>query len=108
VNVRSNFRRPIERAAANEQHLGASVLTENRHLAGRTSEDPLSAAVVARYVDRLRHSREQLHTVGLDQQVDDESASGLPLAVAAVTAMREERIGRKPVANRSAGAATLT
>src|SRR5205807_76127 len=64
--------------------------------------------VVARRVDRLRRVREQLHTVGLDQQVDDECASGLSLAVQAVTAMREERIGRKPVANRSAGAATLT
>jgi trans-2,3-dihydro-3-hydroxyanthranilate isomerase len=77
-------------------------------LAGRTAEDPLRAAVVARHVDRLWIAREQLHAVGLDQQVDDESASGLPLAVQAVTAMCEKRIGRKPVPNCSAGAATLT
>jgi hypothetical protein len=68
----------------------------------------LLAAVVARHVNRLRDAREQLDTVSLDQQVDDEGASGLPLAVQAMTAMREERIGRKPVANRSAGATTLT
>jgi hypothetical protein len=98
----------IEGAAANEPHLRTAVLAEDRHLAGRTSEDPLVAAVVARHVYWLRDAREQLHTVGLDQQVDDESASGLSLAVQAVTAMREERIGHKPVANRSAGAATLT
>src|SRR6266498_3357678 len=53
-------------------------------------------------------STRSVSTVGFDQQVDDESATGLPLAVQAVTAMCEERIGRKPVANRSAGAATLT
>jgi hypothetical protein len=85
-----------------------AVLAEDRHLATWTTEDPLQAAVVARHVDRLRGARDQLYTVGLDQQVDDESASGLPLAVQAMTAMREERIGRKPVANRSAGATTLT
>jgi hypothetical protein len=56
----------------------------------------------------LRDAREQLHTVGLDQQIDDEGTSGLTLAVQAMTAMREERIGRKPVANRFAGATTLT
>ncbi len=33
---------------------------------------------------------------------------GLPLAVAAVAAMDEERLGHQPVANRAAGAATLT
>src|SRR5207249_12010724 len=38
----------------------------------------------------------------------DEGASGLPLAVQAMTAMREERVGRQPVANRSASATTLT
>src|SRR5207249_1682698 len=59
-------------------------------------------------VDRLRIVREQLHSVGLDQQVDHEGASGLPLAVQAMTAMREEWIGRQPVANRSTRATTLT
>ena len=38
---------------------------------------------VARHVDRLRVACEQLHMVGLDQQVDDEGASGLPLALQA-------------------------
>jgi hypothetical protein len=108
VYVGHNARGQVERPAANEQHLRPSVLAEDRHLAGRTAEDLLLAAIVARHLDWLRVAREQLHTVGLDQQVDNECASGLPLAVQAVTAMREERIGRKPVANRSAGATTLT
>src|SRR6266508_1643815 len=108
MNIGRDSRGVIERTAANEPHLGASVLAEDRHLTGRTAEDTLRAAVVAGHVDRLRVAREQLHTVGFDQQVDDESATGLPLAVQAVTAMCEEQIGRKPVANRSAGAATLT
>src|SRR5205809_2235807 len=56
----------------------------------------------------MRDPGEQFYPVGLDQQVDDERASGLPLAVQAVTTVREERIGCQPVANRSAGAATLT
>jgi hypothetical protein len=83
-------------------------VAEDRDLAGRATEDRLLAAVIASHVDRLRVAREELNTVGLDQQVDDERASGLPLAVQAVTAMREERVGRKPVANCSAGAPTLT
>src|SRR5207244_3693681 len=106
--VGRDARRLIERTAANEQHLLTAVVAEHRHLAGRASEDQLLAAVVARHVYGLGRAREQLHTVGLDQQVDDERASGLSLAVQAVTAVREERIGRKPVANRSAAAATLT
>jgi hypothetical protein len=108
MNVGRDSRGLIERTAANEPHLGASVLAEDRHLAGWTSEDPLFAAVVAGHVDRLRDAREQLHTVGLDQEIDDEGTSRLTLAVQAMAAMREERIGRKPVANRFAGATTLT
>ena len=41
---------------------------------------------------RCRIAREQLHAVGLDQQVDHERASGLPLAVQAMTAVDEERV----------------
>jgi hypothetical protein len=40
-------------------------------------------------------SRQKLHAVGLDQQVDDEGGTSLSLAVQAVTAMRKERIGRQ-------------
>jgi hypothetical protein len=107
VDVRCDSGGLVERAAANEPHLGRSVVAENGDLAGRAAEDPLLAAVGAGHLDRLRVARQQLHAVGLDQQVDDEGASGLPLAVQAMTAMDEERIGRKPVANRSAGATTL-
>src|SRR5438874_2204899 len=108
VDVGRDRRGLVERAGAHEPHLGPRVLAEDRDLAGRAPVDPLRAAVVTRHVDRLRRAREQLDAVGLDQQVDDEGASGLPLAVQAVTAMREERIGCHPVTNRSAGASTFT
>src|SRR5207237_5446397 len=96
-----------ERARANKAHRGASVLAEDRDLTGRAAVDPLVAAVVAGHVDRLRVAGEQLDAVTLDQHVDDEGASRLPLAVQAVAAMDEERVGRQPVANRSATAATF-
>jgi hypothetical protein len=65
------------------------VLAENRHLAGRTSKDPLLTAVVARRLDRLWVTCEQLDSIGLDQQVDNERAPGLPLTVQAMTAVNE-------------------
>jgi hypothetical protein len=105
VDVGHNARGLVKCAAADEPHVWVSVVAEDRDLVGQAAEDLLLASVVARHVDRLR-AREQLHTVGLDQQVDDERVSGLSLVVQTVTAMREERIGRKPVANRSAGTAS--
>ena len=86
----------------------ARVLAEHRDLARRATPDRLLRAVVARHGDRLRLAREELHAVGLDQHVDDERASGLPLTVQAMTAVNEEWVGRKAVANLSAGAAALT
>ena len=80
----------------------------DRYLTRRAPEYSLLLACAARHVHGLWITREQLDPVGLDQQVDHERASGLPLAVQAVAAMGEERIGREPVANRAAGAATLT
>jgi hypothetical protein len=77
-------------------------VAEDRDLAARAAEDPLRAPVVARYLDRVRPPRGQLHAVGLDQQVDHEGAAGLALAVQAVAAMDEQRLGRKPVPNRAA------
>jgi hypothetical protein len=83
-------------------------VAEHRHLADRTTEDLLLAAVVARHVHLLRLSSEQLDTVALDQQVDDERAAGLPLAIQAMTAVDEERLGRQPIANFPARAPTFT
>jgi hypothetical protein len=82
----------VERAATDEPQSWVSVLGVDRHLTGWTSEDPLRAAVVGRCLDRLLVSRQQLHAVGLDQQVDDEGGTSLSLAVPAV---RKERIGRQ-------------
>jgi hypothetical protein len=53
----------------------------------------------------MRFLSQQLDPVGLDQNVDDESAAGLLLAVEAVTAVDEEGLRRQPVANRATRAA---
>jgi hypothetical protein len=37
----------------------------------------------------VRPAREDLDTLGLDQQIDDEGAGGLPLTVQAMTAVNE-------------------
>ena len=108
VDVGSDARRIVERSAPNEPDARSRVLAVDRDLTRRAPEDSLLLARAARHVHRQRVTREQLDSVGLDQQVDHESASGLPLAVQAVAAMREERIGCKAVANRPARAATLT
>src|SRR6059036_3413303 len=102
MNVGRDDRGVVERSATNEQHAAASVLAEDRDLARRTAEDLLFAAVVARHGDRSRIARKQVDPLGLDQQVDDEGASRLSLTVEAVTAMREEGVGCKSVADRSA------
>ena len=94
MNVGRDRRRPIESTDADEPHLGASVLAENRHLARRASKDPLGTPIIARHVDRLRDTRQQLHMVGLDQKIDHERAPGLSLTVQAVATVREERIGQ--------------
>src|SRR3954447_25765344 len=46
VHVRRDVGRIVERASANEAHLRAAVLAEDRDLAVRAAEDPLRAAVV--------------------------------------------------------------
>src|SRR6185437_7640493 len=107
MDVGCHRRRLVERAAPHESNLGTAVLAEDRHLTGRTAEDELLAAVVARRLYGFRLAPEQRDTVGLDQEVDHESASGLALAVEAVAAVDEERIGGQPVANRTTGAAAF-
>ena len=108
MNVRSDPGGPIERSCAHEPQLGSSVLAEDRHLAGWTTEDPLRAAVVAWDLDRLRIPSDQLHAACLDDQIDHKGASSLALTVQAMTAMDEERIGLKSVPNRAAGTAAFT
>src|SRR5207237_7741486 len=103
-DVRPHRGRIVERAGADEAELRSRVLAVHRDLAVRAAEDPLHAAVVARDVDRLRLVGEKLHAFGLDEQVDDERATCLPLAVQAVAAVHEETLGRQPVPDRSAGA----
>ena len=107
VHVGREARRLVERPAANVPHAGVPVLAVDGHLARRTAEDRLRASVVPRDIDRLRLTGEQLDAVRFDQEVDDERAPRLPLAVQAVAAVGEERIGGQPVPNRAAGAAAF-
>jgi hypothetical protein len=99
VDVGLDTRRIVERSAADEAHAGSRVAAEDRDLARRAAEDPLLRLGAARDVDRRRVTREQLYAISLDQQVDDEGATGLPLAVEAVAAVDEERIGREAIPN---------
>jgi hypothetical protein len=87
VDVGRDARGIVERAAPDEPHFRWAVLAEDRDLACGAAVDLLDAAVVARRFDRVRLGGEQLHAVGLDQQVDREGAAGLPLAVQAVAAV---------------------
>jgi hypothetical protein len=100
--------RLVERARAHIPHLGSSVFAENRNLASRTAEDSLRAAIVARYLDRLRSPSDDLHTVSLDHQIDHKCASSLALTVQTMTAMDEKGIGLEPIPNRAARAAPFT
>jgi hypothetical protein len=47
----------------------------------------------------LRLTRQQLHVVRLDEEVDDERASGLTLAVEAVAAVGDQWLRGQPVAD---------
>ena len=107
MNVRRDRCRVVERTGSDEADLTTRVLAEDRYLAGWATPDLLLLAAAAGNGDRLRLSGEELDSVGLDQDVDDESAPGLPLTVQAVTAVDKERIGREAVAKRPAGAAAL-
>src|SRR5262249_51124126 len=107
MDVGCHCRRLVEGAAAHEPDLRTTVLAEDRDPARRATEDQLRAAVVPRRLHRLRLAGEQLDAVGLDQEVDHERASSLPLAVETVAAMDKERLGGQPVANRAAGTAAF-
>src|SRR4051794_2083582 len=107
VDVGRDPRWIVERSRAHEPHLRPPVLAEDRDLARRAAEDALGAAVVPRHVDRWWVAGEHFDAIVLDQHVDDERAARLPLTVAAVTAVNEERVRRQPVANAPAGAAAL-
>src|SRR5689334_16190830 len=104
VDVRADRGRVVERPAADEPHRRMAVGAEDRHLADGAAEDRLDAAVVAGNVHGPRVAGDELDPVGLDQQVDDERAAGLALAVQAVAAVGEEGIRRQPVADGAARA----
>jgi hypothetical protein len=107
VNVGRHDRRIVERPGADKPDSRARVLAVQRDLARRTTPDLLLLAATPRNVNRDGLACEQLDPICLDQYVDDECASGLPLTVEAVAAVDEERIGCQAVADLAAGATTL-
>ena len=107
VDVGGHARRVVERATSNKADARTGVTAENRNLAGRAAEDSLLLAAAAGHVDRVWFAGDQFDSIGLDEDIDDERAPGLPLAVEAVAAVCEQRFRREPVPNLSAGAAAL-
>ena len=89
---------PCSRAGRACRHGRAAVLgvrTGCRPPLDRLDIGRSAACCRRREVPRpLLVSRQQLHAVGLDQQVNDEGVTSLSLAVQAVTAVCKERIGR--------------
>jgi hypothetical protein len=107
VHVGGDNARVIERSAADVAHLRRAVLAKDGDLTVRTAKDPLDAAVVAWRFNEMRCSLEDLHGVSLDEQVDDERAACLALAVQAVTAMDEHGLVHQPIPNSPARAPAL-
>jgi hypothetical protein len=90
MNVGGDVRWVIKRASTDEPHFWPGVLAEDRDLTARATKDPLNAAVVAGNIDRLGRSGENLNTLCLNQQIDDEGAARLTLTVQTMAAMNEQ------------------
>jgi hypothetical protein len=90
VDVWSDAGRVVQRASAHEPHPRSTVCAEYGDPTARTAEDPLHTAVITRHLDWLWCNCEDLDALRLDQQIDDEGAAGLALAVQAMTAMNEQ------------------
>jgi hypothetical protein len=90
-----------------EQFMNTAVDAPDSYLAGRAAIDMVWASAVSRYRDRFGITGQHGDSVVLDKSVEYESASGLPLAIAAMTAMHERRPRDEPIAHRGAGASAL-
>jgi len=66
--------------------------------------DDMRAAAVGRNRDSLCFACQLLDPIGFDEGVDDEGASGLPLAIPAVATVDEHRFRFEPIAHLPAGA----
>src|SRR5690606_7982027 len=105
VHVRLYPMRLVQRADANESQVGPpAIVAPERDLAIGTAVDVVWPTAVRRHTDRLRLAPEQRDAVGLDQCIDDEGAACLPLAIQAMAAMNEHRLGGEHVAHRAARA----
>src|SRR5262249_17893399 len=108
VDVGLDARGVVECPRADEANGNAPpVAAEQRDPAAGTAPDDLVLSRVAWNGDRLGLPGDQLDPIGLDQEVDDERAPGLPLTVEAMAAVDEERLRREPVAHLTARAAAL-
>jgi hypothetical protein len=87
--------------------MNTAVDAPDSYLAGRAAIDMVWASAVSRHNDRFGITGQHGDSVGLDKSVEYESASGLPLAIAAMTAMHEHRQRDEPIAHSGTGASAL-
>ena len=92
VHVGDQRRRIVKRADADEAKLrDAAVAAPHCYLAGGSAMDFVRTAAISRHGDWFRNAGEQDDPVRLDERVEHEGASSLPLAIEAMTAVHEHR-----------------
>src|SRR5262245_8358652 len=105
--MRRQRRRFVERADADEAKLrNATVNAPYCYLAGGAAMDFVRTAAVSRHCDWFWIAGEQDDPVCLDERIEHEGASSLPLAIEAMTAVHEHRRGVEPKRDRSTVRAT--
>src|SRR4029077_9088354 len=110
VDVHVGRQRPwiVKSADSDEEQLAdVAVDAPHRYPAGGAPIDLVWAAAVSRHCDRFGIAGQEGYSVGLDKRVEHERASGLPLAIAAMTAMYEHRPRDEPVAHRRTSASAF-
>src|SRR5438067_11638920 len=106
--VGREYRGVVERTHAHEANGRASaVVAPQRRLAFRAAIDVVGAAAFGRNGYRFGRTSQNFQPIGFDQCVDDESAPGLALAIAAVAAMHKHRFRAQAMAHTPARAPTL-
>jgi len=87
--------------------MNTAVDAPHSYLAGRAAIDMVWAAAVGRHRDWFGITGQHGDSVGLDKSVEYESASGLSLAIAAMTAMHKHRQRDEPITHSGTGASAL-
>src|SRR6185312_15682941 len=104
MNVRRKSIGLIQRTYANEAQMrsSAGIMTPQRDVARRTTQDHLPFAAIGGGDHRDRGSLQKGHTARLDECVERIRRSGLALTPAAVTAVDEQWFTGEPIPYRTA------